>query len=84
MQKDSKLRFPAIVITGRKNIKAIWQASESEIFWIEFEPNGDVTYLAFFPNKNRSDGVERVSALSTAEDVLRRAKKVGALKWMKT
>lgn len=83
VQKEPKLRFPAIVVTDRKNIKAIWQASESQIFWIEFEPNGDVSYLAFSPNKKRSDGIERVSALSAVEDVLRRAKEIGALAWMK-
>lgn len=83
MQKKRKLGFPAIVITDRKNIKAIWQASEREIFWIEFEPNGDVTYLAFLPNDQRSDGIERTSALSTTEDVLTRAKDIGALRWMK-
>ena len=84
VQKEPKLRFPAIVVTDSKNIKAIWQASESQIFWIEFEPNGDVSYLAFSPNKKRSDGIERVSALSAVEVVLQRAKDIGALAWMKT
>lgn len=84
MQNNRKLRFPAIVITDKKNVKAIWRASESEIFWIEFEPNGDVTYLAFFPNDKRSDGIERTSALSTAEDVSARAKTMGALGWMRS
>lgn len=84
MQKDRKLRFPAIVITDKKNIKAIWRVSESQIFWIEFQPNGDVTYLAFFPNDKRSDGIERTSALSTAEDVSARAKSIGALRWMRS
>lgn len=84
MQKNRKLRFPAIVITDKKNIKAIWRVSGNEIFWIEFEPNGDVTYLAFFPNDKRSDGIERTSALSTAEDVSARAKTIGALRWMRS
>ena len=84
LRKDRRLRCPGIFITDRRNIKAIWQASESQIFWIEFEPNGDVTYLAFFPNKKRSDGVERISALSTIEDALDRARETGALAWMRS
>ncbi len=84
LKQDRKLRCPSIVITDRRNVKAIWRASEKEIFWIEFEPNGDVTYLAFYPNEQRSDGVERVSALSTVDDVLSRAKSTGALKWMRS
>ena len=83
LQQDKKFRCPSIFITDRQNVKAIWQASESEIFWIEFEPSGDVTYLAFFPNEKRSDGVERQSALSTVEDVLDRAKQAGAVSWMR-
>lgn len=83
LRKDQNLHCPSIVITDRKYIKAIWQASESQIFWIEFEPNGDVTYLAFLPNERRSDGIERVSALSTVEDVLDRAQHIGAIEWMK-
>lgn len=84
LRTDNRLRCPGIFITDRRNIKAIWQASESQIFWIEFEPNGDVTYLAFFPNKKRSDGVERISALSTIEDALDRARETGALAWMRS
>ncbi len=84
LRQDRKLRCPSIVITDRRNVKAIWRASEKEIFWIEFEPNGDVTYLAFYPNEQRSDGIERVSALSTVDDVLSRAKSTGALKWMRS
>ncbi len=83
LRQDRKFRCPSIFITDRQNVKAIWQASESKIFWIEFEPSGDVTYLAFFPNKKRSDGVERQSALSTVEDVLDRAKQTGAVSWMR-
>ena len=83
LRQDRKFRCPSIFITDRQNVKAIWQASESKIFWIEFEPSGDVTYLAFFPNEKRSDGVERQSALSTVEDVLDRAKQAGAVKWMR-
>ena len=83
LSQDRKFRCPSIFITDRQNVKAIWQASENKIFWIEFEPSGDVTYLAFFPNEKRSDGVERQSALSTVEDVLDRAKQAGAVNWMR-
>lgn len=83
LRQDRKFRCPSIFITDRQNVKAIWQASENKIFWIEFEPSGDVTYLAFFPNQKRSDGIERHSALSTAEDVLDRAKETGAVNWMR-
>ena len=83
LRQDRKFRCPSIFITDRQNVKAIWQASENKIFWIEFEPSGDVTYLAFFPNEKRSDGVERQSALSTVEDVLDRAKQAGAVNWMR-
>ena len=84
LRNDRRLRCPGILITDRRNIKAIWQASESQIFWIEFEPNGDVTYLAFVPNIRRSDGIERTSALSTTDDVLDRAREIGALAWMRS
>lgn len=84
LRKDRKLRCPSIVITNRQNVKAIWRASEMEIFWIEFEPNGDVTYLAFSPDEKRSDGVERLSGLSTVDAVMDRAKSSGALKWMRS
>lgn len=83
LRRDQSLRFPSVFITERRNIKAQWQASDQEIFWIEFEPSGDVIYLAFFPNDKRSDGIERLSAWSTVEDVLIRAKHVGATSWMR-
>ena len=84
LRKDRKLVCPAITVTDRTNVKAIWRASDSQIFWIEFEPQGDVTYLAFVPNIKRSDGIERTSALSTIEDVLDRAREIGALAWMRS
>ena len=82
LRKNPKLRCPSIVITNRRNVKAIWRASEKELFWIEFEPNDDVTFLAFSPNAKRSDGIEREWSLSTVGDVLRKSKQIGALRWM--
>lgn len=72
------LREPSIVATDRGNVKAIWEYSEKQIFWIEFYPSGDVRYLAFVPNERRSDGVERTAAWSTASDVFERAQGLGA------
>lgn len=72
------LREPSIVATDRGNVKAIWEYSERQIFWIEFYPSGDVRYLAFVPNERRSDGVERTAAWSTASDVFERAQGLGA------
>jgi hypothetical protein len=76
------IREPSIVVTERGNVKAIWEYSEKQIFWIEFYPSGDVRYLAFVPNQRRSDGVERTAAWSTASDVFERAKSLGATAWM--
>ena len=75
-------REPSIVVTDRGNVKAIWEYSEKQIFWIEFYPSGDVRYLAFVPNERRSDGVERTAAWSTSSDVFGRAKSLGVTAWM--
>jgi hypothetical protein len=76
------VKEPSIVVTDRGNVKAIWEYSEKQIFWIEFYPSGDVRYLAFVPNERRSDGVERTASWSTASDVFDRAKSLGATAWM--
>ena len=80
--EHSDLREPSIVITDEGNIKAIWQHSKNQIFWIEFYPNGDVRYLSFVPNERRSDGVERTAGRSTVSDIFDRAKTLGAITWM--
>lgn len=76
------VREPSIVATDKGNVKAIWEYSEKQIFWIEFYPSGDVRYLAFVPNERRSDGVERTAAWSTSSDVFERAKSLGPTAWM--
>ncbi len=80
--KHRGLWEPSIVVTDRGNVKAIWEYSEKQIFWIEFYPSGDVRYLAFVPNERRSDGIERTASWSTASDVFDRAKSLGATAWM--
>jgi hypothetical protein len=80
--EHSCLQEPSIVVTDRGNVKAIWEYSEKQIFWIEFYPSGDVRYLAFVPNERRSDGIERTASWSTASDVFDRAKSLGATAWM--
>jgi hypothetical protein len=80
--EHSDLREPSVVVTDRGNVKAIWEYSEKQIFWIEFYPSGDVRYLAFVLNEKRSDRVERTAAWSTASDVFERAKSLGATVWM--
>ncbi|HAY22797.1 hypothetical protein [Desulfobacca acetoxidans] len=80
--KHSGLREPSIVVTNEGRLKAIWELSESQIFWIEFYPSGDVRYLAFVPNEARSDGVECTAGWSTTKDVYRRAESLDATDWM--
>jgi hypothetical protein len=78
----NRLREPSIVVTDEGRLKAIWELSERQIFWIEFYPSGDVRYLAFVPNEARSDGVECTAGWSTVKDVYRRAESLGATVWM--
>jgi hypothetical protein len=78
----SRLREPSIVVTDEGRLKAIWELSESQIFWIEFYPSGDVRYLSFVPNEARSDGVECTAGWSTMKDVYHRAESLGATSWM--
>lgn len=82
MLENNGIREPAFGLTDRGNIKAIWEFSEKQIFWIEFFPSGDVRYLAFVPNERRTDQVERTAGGSTVKDVLKRAKELGALPWI--
>lgn len=77
-----ELKEPGIVITNEGNVKAIWQESQNQIFWIEFSPNDDVRYLAFVPNERRSDGIECTAGWSTIPDVYDRAKEFHATAWM--
>lgn len=77
-----ELKEPGITVTDEGNIKAIWQESKNQIFWIEFSPNEDVRYLAFVPNEKRSDGIERAAGLTTISDIFDRAKEFHATAWM--
>ncbi|MBI4776685.1 MAG: hypothetical protein HY788_21320 [Deltaproteobacteria bacterium] len=77
-----ELREPAITLTNDGNVKAIWQKSNSEIFWIQFSESDDVRYLAFVPNKERSDGIERTAGWSTLSSVCNRAIELRAIEWM--
>lgn len=82
--ENARLEEPYLAVSPEGNIVATWQKSDKQLFWIEFYPNGDVQYLAFIPNDKKSDGIERVSGISTRSNVCNRAESLGIIPWIKS
>lgn len=62
--------LPDIVLTPDGNILAIWNPEKNRYFSLSFQNDGNVCFVAFFPNSRRSSRINRMTGVSTVDDIL--------------
>lgn len=81
-RENPRLRKPRIFLTNVGNFRAVWQASPNRRFAIEFIPDGTVWFVAFTPDIDSPDGVDRLSGSATVSKIMGYASSASATRWM--
>ena len=82
LSRHRELRVPTISLDRYGHFALSWRPARDKLVTMYFGPDGQVSWLVFFPNTDMVDGVEDVAGRATANLVLSRVKKYGVSQWL--
>jgi len=83
LHQMARARRPSISLTSEGEIYARWQAGEGRLLAVHFITGEKVRFIAFRPNPNRPQIVQRVSGVDAADTVLQTANRAcSVLDWV--
>ena len=74
-------KYPDIVSSPSKNIRAQWRTRPNRHFAVEFFPTGDAHFVIFSPDSSHPEKTKRLSGITSIETLLETVKPQGVLAW---
>ena len=81
MQSAPYLKYPDVVITPSKNIRAQWRTAPNRHFAVEFIPTGEAYFVIFSPDHNFPERTIRMSGLVSVDSLMETVQPHGILSW---
>ena len=81
LQTEPDLKYPDVVLSPSKNIRAQWRTAPNRHFAVEFLPTGDAHFVIFSPDPKHPDKTNRMSGLVSVDSLMQTAQPHGILSW---
>ncbi len=81
LKSRPNLKYPDVVLTPSKNVRAQWRVASNQHFAVEFLPSGETHFVVFFPDKHHLEKIARVSGLVSVDSLMETVESFGVLNW---
>lgn len=81
LQETPNLRYPDVVLTPSKEIRAQWRRGPNRHFAVVFLPTGETRYVIFTPNVRDPDKIDRLSGITSVDTLMETAQPHRVLDW---
>jgi hypothetical protein len=81
LQSQPYLRYPQLTITPAATFRVQWIGDTSGHFAADFLPDGQVRFVVFCPDPRHPDRIQRVSGLTSWENVITAVEPYNVLRW---
>jgi hypothetical protein len=81
LHPNPELKYPDVVLSPAKNIRAQWRTAPNRHFAVEFLATGDTRFVVFSPDPNHPVKTIRLSGLVSIESLMRTVEPLGVLNW---
>ena len=81
LQETPNLRYPDVVLTPSKEIRAQWRRGPNRHFAVVFLPAGETRYVIFTPNVRDPDKIDRLSGMTSVDSLMETAQPHRVLDW---
>jgi len=81
LQTEPNLKYPDVVLSPSKNIRAQWRTAPNRHFAVEFLPTGDAHFVIFLPDPKHPDKTNRMSGLVSIDSLMQTAQPHSILSW---
>jgi hypothetical protein len=81
LQSVPALRYPSVTVTPSATFRAQWSADPNKHFAVDFLPSGEVRFVVFCPDPRYPNRVQRVSGITSLENLMRAVEPYRVLRW---
>lgn len=81
LQAETDLKYPDVVLSPSKNIRAQWRTAPNRHFAVEFLSSGDAQFVIFSPDPWHSERTIRSSGVASIDSLMEIARPYGVLSW---
>lgn len=81
LQSAINLKYPDVVLSPSKNIRAQWRTGPNRHFAVEFLPTGDAHFVIFSPDPMHPEKTIRMSGLASVDSLMETVQPHGVLTW---
>ncbi|MCK4618543.1 MAG: hypothetical protein KAT52_01220 [Desulfobacterales bacterium] len=81
LQSAINLKYPDVVLSPSKNIRAQWRTGPNRHFAVEFLPTGDAHFVIFSPDPMHPEKTIRMSGLASVDSLMETVQPHGVLSW---
>lgn len=81
LQSAKNLKYPDVVLSPSKNIRAQWRTGPNRHFAVEFLPTGDAHFVIFSPDPMHPEKTIRMSGIVSVDSLMETVQPLGVLLW---
>jgi len=81
LQAEPNLKYPDLVLSPSKNIRAQWRTAPNRHFAVEFLPTSDAHFVIFAPDPKHPGKTNRISGIVSVDSLMPTAQPHGVLSW---
>ena len=81
LQAEPNLKYPDLVLSPSKNIRAQWRTAPNRHFAVEFLPTGNAHFVIFAPDPKHPEKTIRISGIVSIDSLMPIAQPHGVLSW---
>ena len=81
IQSVPHLKYPDLVLSPSKNIRALWRTGPNRHFAVEFLTTGDVYFVIFSPDQKHPEKIIRLSGQVSVDSLMETAQPHGVITW---
>ena len=81
LHSGADLKYPDVVLSPSKNIRAQWRAAPNRHFAVEFLATGDAQFVVFSPDSNHPESTIRLTGLVSIDSLMETVRPHGVLSW---
>ena len=81
LQSAPDLKYPDVMLTPSKNIRAQWRTAPNRHFAVEFSATGNAQFVVFSPDPNHPESIIRLTGLVSIDSLIETVRPHEVLSW---
>lgn len=82
LSNNKNLHMPTLSLNRNGHFILAWRPARDKLLSLIFEPNDEVSWLVYFPNPKKTDGIDDTAGQTTSDRAMSLVKNFGVSEWI--